>query len=103
MDLLGGSLRQEALDEIVSAEIAVAREAVEPVQFEMLLEMIEADEALESGEFHLTDIFEAQVIGNEGDDLLCVVIGETQAAADFFCHFGADFDVAVEADAAIGA
>src|ERR1700758_4338086 len=40
-DLLGGSLRQEALDEIVGAEIPVAREAVEPVQFEVFFEMIE--------------------------------------------------------------
>ena len=39
-DLFGGSLGQETLDEIVGGEIPVAREAVEPVQFEVLLEMV---------------------------------------------------------------
>ena len=65
----------------------MAREAIEAVQFEMLLEMIEADEALQGGELHLGDIFEAQVIGNEGGDLRGVVIRKAQAAADFFRHF----------------
>ena len=74
--MFGRGLRQEALDEIVGAEIAVAREAIEPVQFEMLLETIEAYEALEGGKLHLADVFEAQVMGNEGDDLGRVVIGE---------------------------
>ena len=103
MDLLGGSLRQEALDEIVGGEIPVAGEAVEPVQFEVLLEMIEPHEALQGGEFHLSDVFKTQVIGDEGDDLRRVVVGEAQAAADLFCHFGADLDVAIETDAAVWA
>ena len=68
----------------------MARKAIEPVQFEMLLEMIEAHEALQGGKLHLADILEAQVIGDERDDLRGVVVREAQAAADVFCHFGAD-------------
>jgi len=54
--------------------------------------MIEAYEALQGGKLHLADIFKAQMIGDERDDLRCVVVGEAQATADIFGHFGADLD-----------
>ena len=81
----------------------MAREAIEPVQFEVFFEMIEAHEALEGGELHLPDVFEAQVIGDERYDLRRVVIGKAETAADFFRHFSADLNVAIESDPAIWA
>ena len=73
------------------------------MQLEVFLETRETEKALQRGLAHLWDIFEAQVIGNKERDLLGLVIRESEASADFFGHLGADFDVAVEADAAFGA
>jgi hypothetical protein len=100
-DLFGGSLCQEAPDEVIGAQVSMARQAIEPVQFEVLIEMVEAHEPLQGGELHLAYVFEAQMIRNKGGNLGRVVIGEAQAAADVFRHARAHFHVLIESDAAI--
>ena len=41
----------------------------------------------------------SHVILDQGKYLICIVVGEPQAAADFLRHFDSDINVAVEADA----
>src|SRR5579864_6439079 len=72
--------------------------AVEAVQLKMLLKLGQTEEALERGIFHSRDVAKAHVIGDQREHLGGIVIGETEAAADFFGHFGADFSVSVKAD-----
>lgn len=87
---------------MVSVEFAVARLAIKAVKFEMLVELGEADEALEGGRAHLCDVFELHVVGDEGFDLVGVVVGKTQPTADVIRHADADIDVTVETDAVAG-
>lgn len=89
--------------EVVEGEVAVAGEAVEAVEGEVLVELGQAEEALEGGLAHLLYGGEAHVIVDEGEDLVGFVVGEAEAAADFGGDFDADFNVAVEADAIGGA
>jgi len=77
----------------------MAGQAIEAVQLEVLGKCGQANEALESGFAHLGDILEFHVIGDEGQDLRGVVIGETQPLANHGGHFHAHLDVAIEADA----
>jgi hypothetical protein len=46
-DLFRRGIRQKAADEVVVVEVAMAGTAVEPMQFEMLVEAIEANKALQ--------------------------------------------------------
>jgi hypothetical protein len=48
---------------------------------------------------HAEEVSEAHVIVYEGQNLIGLVVGEAEAAADFGGHFYADVDVAIEADA----
>ena len=57
-------------------------EGVEAVQGEVLVEAGQAEEALEGGLLHLEDVAEAHVVGDEGEDLGGVVVGEAQAGED---------------------
>src|SRR3954462_3097004 len=66
----------------------------------MLLKLGQAEEALERGIFHALDVAKAHVVGDERKDLVSIVIGEAEAAADFGGHLGTDFSMAVKADAA---
>ena len=77
-------------------------EDVHAVEGEVLVELREAEEALECGLAHVEDVAEAHVIFDESDDLGCFFVGEAQAAEDGFGDADADFDVAVEADAVVG-
>jgi len=77
----------------------MAGERVDAVEFEVFVEMREAEEALERRLLHLFDVAEAHVIFDEGEDLCAVLVGEAQAAEDFVGDANANLDVAVEADA----
>ena len=90
---------QEGSNGVVSIEFAVAGLAIEAVEFEVFVELGKTDEAFEGGSAHLGDVFELHVIGDEGFDLVGVVIGEAEAAAETIGHADADLDVAIEADA----
>ena len=87
---------------VVGVEFAVAGLAIEAVEFEVFVELREADEALKGGLTHLADVFKLHVVGDEGFDLVGVVIGEAEAAAEGIGHADADLDVAVKADAIAG-
>src|SRR5271157_2422576 len=76
----------------------MAGQAIEAMKFKMLGKSGQADEALESGLAHLSDILEFHVVREESQNLCRVVIGEAQAEADRGGHFHADFDVAIKAD-----
>ncbi len=83
---------------MVSVEPSVARLAIEAVKFKVLIEKGQADEPLECGWAHLSDVFELHMVCHEGFDLGGLVVGKTEAAADVLGHADANFDVVVEAD-----
>jgi len=80
----------------------VAGLAIEAVEFKVFVELGEADEALEGSLAHLGDIFELHVVGDEGFDLVGVVVGEAEAAANVIRHADTDIDVAIETNAVAG-
>ena len=89
-------------DGVVGVEFAVAGLAIEAVKFEVFLELRKADEALEGGLTHLGDVFELHVVGDEGFDLVGVVVGKTETAAELVGHADPDVHVAVETDTVSG-
>src|SRR5262249_26653219 len=80
----------------------MARQAVQAVEFEVLLKARQANEPLQRRRTHIRDILEAQMISDQGSDLFPIVIRETQSAANLLRHAGAHFDVLVEAHALAG-
>jgi hypothetical protein len=94
-----GELFPSPFGELPERKIAMAGERVDAVEFEVFVEMREAEEALERGLLHLLDVAEAHVIFDEGENLGAVLVGKAQAAQDFVGDADADLDVAVEADA----
>lgn len=101
-DLLRRGVRDEAADEVVVIEVPMAGTAIEPVQFKMLVEAIEANEALQRRSLHLWHVLETQMIRNERGNLRRVVVREPEATADFFGHARTDFDVLVKSNASVG-
>ena len=93
---------QEGADGVVGVEFAVAGLAIESVEFEVFVELGEADEAFEGGLAHLGDIFELHVIGDEGFDLVGVVVGKAKTAAEVIGHADTNVDVAIKANAVLG-
>jgi len=77
----------------------VARLAVQPVQFKMLLKMRHAEESLQRGLVHLHHVRKAHVIGDQGENLLAVVFRKSQTMADSLRHFDADVHMPIETDA----
>src|SRR6266705_1129641 len=73
--------------------------AVNAVQFKVLFEMRHAQKLLARGFLHTLDVSEAHVVGDEGKDLLRVIIRKAKSTADFFCHFDPDVDVPVKTNA----
>lgn len=97
--LFGGHGLELLLRVPVDIQDSVAGQAVQAVQFEVLGEARQAQEALEGRFLHAGHVGKAHVLGNQGGDLLAVVVAEAQAPANLFRHADADLDVAVEADA----
>src|SRR5271156_3924326 len=93
-------LRQgfEALTrEIVQLQRPMARQAVETMQREVLIKTLQAKEPLQRRLLHLAHVGKTHVIADERQNLLCLMIGESQTAADFLSDTNARLYVAVEA------
>src|SRR5208282_5450471 len=84
---------------VIRVEIAVAGQTVEAMQFQMLVEGALAKKFFQRGLLHAVHIGEPHVIVDQRQDLIGVVVGETQTSADFGGHFYSYFYVAIEADA----
>src|SRR5579862_3088775 len=76
-NLFRRGLREEPAHQLVVIEVPVAAEAVQPVQFHVLLEVVQPDKALERGGLHLRHVLEAHVVRNERGDLRRFVVRET--------------------------
>ena len=87
-------------EEFVVVEKAVGAEAVDAVEFEFVVDKGAGEEAFEGGGAHLLDADEVHVIGDGGGGGFDDVVGVFEAAKDGVGHFGAEFVVAIEADAA---
>src|SRR5205814_3676081 len=79
--------------------VGMARQAIHAVQLQVLLELWEAEEALERGGFHAWGIGEAHVVGDQSADMLGIGMGEAEPGADLLRHALADFYMTVKADA----
>lgn len=88
------------LEEFVVVEEAVGAEAVDAVEFEFVVDVGAGEEAFEGGGAHLLDADEVHVIGDGGGGGFDDVVGVFEAAKDGVGHFGTEFVVAIEADAA---
>src|SRR5215472_18203296 len=102
-DLLWRGFGQKGLHKVVARETAMAREAVEAMQFQVLLEARQSGKALKSRIAHLRHVLEAHVVRHQRDDLLGVVVRETKTAANFLGHAHADLHMLIEANAVIRA
>ena len=96
----GGEFGAFLLEELVVVEEAVGAEAVDAVEFEFVFDVGAGEEAFEGGGAHLLDADEVHVIGDGGGGGFDDVVGIFEAAEDGVGHFGAEFVVAIEADAA---
>ncbi len=90
-DLLAG--------EVVKVEMVVAGLAIEAMQFEVLVELGQADKALESGFFHFAHLAKAHVVRDQREDLRGITIREAQAVEDGPGHFFSNPDVIVKTNA----
>lgn len=88
------------LEELVVVEKAVGAEAVDAVEFEFVVDVGAGEEAFEGGGAHLLDADEVHVIGDGGGGGFDDVVRVFEAAKDGVGHFGTEFVVAIEADAA---
>lgn len=84
---------------MVGLHFAVGGEAVQAVEFEEFVEVGLAEEAFAGAFAHVTDFHELQVLGDEGADAFGGFVAVVEAVEDGDGHFGAEFGVAVEADA----
>lgn len=96
----GGEFGAFLKEEFVVVEEAVGAEAVDAVEFEFVVDVRAGEEAFEGGGAHLLDADEVHVIGDGGSGGFDDVVGVFEAAKDGVGHFGAEFVVAIEADAA---
>ena len=96
-ELVRGQRGELFFDELPVRKAAVAAEAIEAVEGEVLVETVHADEAFQRARVHLLSAHEAHVIGDEGEDLSDGVVGVAEPAKDFARDFDAGFGVAVEA------
>ncbi len=69
---------------------------------EVFFELRETEKSLERRLAHVQDVAEAHVIFYQGEDLLGVFVGETEAREDRLRDAYADFDVTVKTDTVAG-
>ena len=98
-DLLRRSGPQLLRHEFVQVQSAMARLAVDAMQFHVLVKLRQAQEPLQRRRLHALHIVEAHVVGHQRLNLLGVVVGEVQAPANLVRHRHPDFDVSVEPNA----
>src|SRR6185437_7965562 len=87
------------LHKIVVRQAAVARTAIEPMQFEMLIEFRHAEETLHFAFAHVRHVFESHVVGDESFHLFDDRGRITQARQYAVRDFHAFFDVTIETNA----
>src|SRR5437667_11483298 len=75
-------LFQKSTDEVMRPQIAMARQAIQPVQFEMFRKSRKPYKALQRRRLHLGDVPETQVIGNERHNLTRVIVGAAQSQSN---------------------
>jgi N6-L-threonylcarbamoyladenine synthase len=80
----------------------MAGEAIEPVQLQMLVKLVEAEESLQGRFLHPRCIGETHVVGNERQNLVRFVIGKAETAANLCSDPHSHFHMAVETDAVRG-
>src|SRR6202789_3286578 len=68
----------------------------------MLFKVRQTEESLEGRLLHLAHIGETHVVGDEQQDLLGVVVGKAEAAANFFRNADSHFHVPVKTNAVRG-
>ncbi len=100
--LLHGSFFEKPLNERMRVKIAMAREAIQAMQLEMLVKTRETHKSLERRCAHFEYILEAKMILHQGHNLFRVFIRETQAAADILSDAPTYLDVSIEPDPPVG-
>ena len=70
----GGSFQKKLLDEGIVFQVAVAGQAIEAVQLQVLFKSRQAHKSLERRGAHLLHVLETHVIGHQRLDLLHLVI-----------------------------
>ena len=98
-ELLFGEFGAETAGEFVAIERAESAEQVEAVEFELVVEVREAEEAFAGGGAHAREVHEAHVVLDEGDGGVDDGGGVFEALEDAGGDPGAGLGVAVEADA----
>src|SRR5580700_93216 len=73
-------------NKFIRAQIAMAGQRVGAMQREMFVEARQAEKSLQRRFFHARGVAEAHVIVDERENLLRIVVRETQALADFLGH-----------------
>ncbi len=89
--------------ELVVGQVPVAGQAVQAVQFQVLVEPVHAQEPLLLALAHKGKVLEAEVMRDQSQDLSGLVVGEAQARQDPPGHFHSGLDMTVEADALVDA
>ena len=97
---LPGEVGGLGLHEFVMLQGAVRAEAVKAVEGEFQRKGVAQDHAAAGGLAHLYDILELHVVEDAGDDFIDFFTGETEALQNYARHFGTDFFMAIEVDAA---
>ena len=77
-------------EEIVGSQDAMAAQAIQTMQFEMLLKMRQAHEFLKRGLVHPHGVHEAHVIFDQSQNLLAIAFRKSQALADRLHHLHPD-------------
>src|SRR5215472_13188108 len=95
-DLLWGRLVKEPLDELIGIEVAVTRQAVEPVKLQMFVELRQAHKPLQRGFPHRTHVAKPHVIGHQSRNLLYLVARKAQPPANLFRHSYSDVHVVIK-------
>jgi hypothetical protein len=66
------------------------------MKFEMFLEALQPEEALQSAGPHLRGIFKPEVVPDQRLHLANLLAGASKALQDFDSHLGASFNVPIE-------
>lgn len=102
LNFLLGKLSQFGGEESVNFKLAVAGGTVDSVQFEFLEKGGACEQAFERADAHVGSVFESHMVGDASGHGRNFLVGEAQAAENFFRHAGTNPFVAKEANAAVG-
>jgi hypothetical protein len=77
----------------------MTRQAIQPVQLQMLVKPVQTNKPLQGRSFHLRYVFEAKMVCHQRGDLLRIVVRESQPPANLLGHFCPYLHMFVETDA----